>query len=89
MLQQGRPRRWVHGADGGVNFAVLSTHATAIELCLFTPMAGAQRQALPGRQPTSGTASRRRRGLVYGWWHKAPERGHRFNPNKLLLDPGP
>ena len=51
-LQEGRP--WPLGAhwDGeGVNFAVFSAHATAIELCLFDP-AGEheiERVALPER----------------------------------------
>ena len=94
-LQAGRP--WPMGAhvrDGGVNFAVFSEHATAIELCLFDEAGRVEwaRRALPGRSgdvwhgflPGAGA------GLVYGlrahgpWW---PERGHRFNPHKLLLDP--
>jgi glycogen operon protein len=94
-LQAGRP--WPMGAhvrDGGVNFAVFSEHATAVELCLFDAAGRVEwsRLALPGRSgdvwhgflPGAGA------GLVYGlrahgpWW---PERGHRFNPHKLLLDP--
>jgi glycogen operon protein len=94
-LQAGHP--WPMGAhfDGhGVNFAVFSTHAQAMELCLFDTD-GQQELArlplpchtvdvwhgyLPGAQP----------GLVYGlrahgpWW---PDKGHRFDASKLLLDP--
>ena len=80
--------------DGGVNFAVFSDHAEKIELCVFD--AGATRELkryalhaaadgvfhgfLDGVGP----------GLVYGLRAHgpyAPERGHRFNPHKLLLDP--
>ena len=88
-----------HGApDGpalpGVNFAVFSQHATRIELCLFDDEGRRelQRLTLPGRTgdvfhgflPDAGA------GLVYGLrahgpWR--PDRGHRFNPYKLLLDP--
>ncbi len=94
-LQPGRP--WPLGAhwDGhGVNFAVFSAHATAIELCLFDDPARAEQQrlALPGRSrdvwhgylPGAGP------GLVYGLRaHGAwdPQHGQRFNARKLLLDP--
>ena len=92
-----RGRAWPLGAtvDGeGVNFAVFSAHAESIELCLFDPDGRVEgtRTRLPGRSgdvwhgrlPAAGA------GLVYGWrahgaWQ--PERGLRFNPNKLLLDP--
>ncbi len=80
--------------DGGVNFAVASEHATCIELCVFDaegqrelrryaldgPFDGVFHGFLPGVGP----------GLVYGLRAHgpyAPERGHRFNPHKLLLDP--
>jgi glycogen operon protein len=90
-------RHWPLGAqwDGaGVNFAVFSQHATAVELCLFDAagVREVQRIALPGRTddvwhgwlPGAGP------GLVYGFrahgpWE--PHEGHRFNPAKLLLDP--
>ena len=94
-LQVGRA--WPLGAQvlaGGVNFVVASSHATAIELCLFDKRGQQelQRLPLPGRSadlwhgflPGAGPD------LVYGLrahgpWR--PDRGHRFNPNKLLLDP--
>ena len=80
--------------DGGVNFAVFSDHAEKIELCVFDaggarelkryvlhgPVDGVFHGFLPGVGP----------GLVYGLRAHgpyAPERGHRFNPHKLLLDP--
>ena len=94
-LQAGRP--WPLGAtvDGdGVNFAVFSDHASQIDLCLFDASGGTELERLPlpgrsgdvwhGRLP--GAAA----GLIYGLrahgsWR--PDRGHRFNPHKLLLDP--
>ncbi len=94
-LTIGRP--WplgAHADDGGVNFAVFSAHAERIELCLFD--AGGHhevaRRALPGRSGDvwHGRLDGARAGLVYGLrahgpWQ--PERGHRFNASKLLLDP--
>jgi isoamylase len=78
--------------DGGVNFAVVSEHATKIELCIFDAEGHERRLPLPGRAhdvrfgflPDAGP------GLVYGLRAHgpyAPREGHRFNPNKLLLDP--
>ena len=95
VLQPGQP--WPMGAtvDGdGVNFAVFSAHATQVDLCLFDAAGEVELARLPlparsgdvwhGRLPGAGA------GLVYGLrahgpWR--PERGHRFNPHKLLLDP--
>jgi glycogen operon protein len=86
-----------HGAiwDGkGTNFTLFSAHATKVEVCLFDP-SGTQeleRLELPeytdqfwhGYIPDVHPAS------VYGFRVHGPyepEAGHRFNPNKLLLDP--
>ena len=95
VLLPGRP--WPLGAhwDGqGVNFAVFSAHAQAMALCLLDDSGTVETSRLllpahtndiwhgylPGAAP----------GLIYGLrahgpWR--PDRGHRFNPNKLLLDP--
>jgi glycogen operon protein len=83
-----------HPVDGGVNLAVWSHHAERIEWCLFDALGERElaRHTLPGRTgdvfhgylPEAGP------GLVYGLRAHgpyAPEQGHRFNPNKLLLDP--
>ncbi len=78
----------------GTNFALFSEHATRVELCLFdaTGKVETQRLDLPameggiwyGYLPGIGP------GQLYGYRVHGPfepERGHRFNPAKLLLDP--
>ncbi|MBT9493553.1 MAG: glycogen debranching protein GlgX [Paucibacter sp.] len=80
--------------DGGINFAVFSEGATRIELCIFD--ASGQRELrryeLPGHDDAvfHGFLPDLGPGLVYGLRAHgpyAPEHGHRFNANKLLLDP--
>ena len=81
--------------DGdGVNFAVFSAHATRIEVCIFdeTGEREVDRIALP--EYTDEVWHGRIQGLgpgtLYGLRAHGPyepENGHRFNPNKLLLDP--
>jgi glycogen operon protein len=83
-----------HARDGGVNFAVFSDHADAIDVCLFDEggqhelrryrLRGPQDSVFQGFLPGAGP------GLVYGLRAHGPHRpeaGHLFNPNKLLLDP--
>ena len=94
-LLPGKP--WPLGAhwDGqGVNFAVFSAHASAIELCLFDDAGTLQTrcECLPGHTDDiwHGYLPNAAPGLIYGLraqgdWQ--PEHGHFFNPNKLLLDP--
>ncbi len=80
--------------DGiGVNFAVVSANATDVDVCFFDAEdRETGRFRLPGRTGEvfhgwiEGVAPGTRWGLrVNGPW--APERGHRFNPAKLLVDP--
>ena len=95
MIQAGRPNPLgVHFDGEGVNVAVFSEHATGIELCLFSDdgRQETERLVLPERSGpvwhayVPGLAPGARYGLrAHGPY--APERGHRFNPNKLLLDP--
>jgi glycogen operon protein len=82
--------------DGeGVNFALFSQHATAVELCLFDSREAvreSRRVALHERRGHVWHAFLPdvRPGQLYGYRVHGPyepERGHRFNPNKLLLDP--
>jgi glycogen operon protein len=80
--------------DGsGVNFALFSANAARVELCLFE--AGGKetaRIALPEytNEVWHGYIPELRPGQHYGYrvhGPYAPSEGHRFNPNKLLLDP--
>jgi len=80
--------------DGkGVNFAVYSAHATKVEVCLFDSSGKeTERIELPEYRDETwhGYVPDLRPGQVYGYrvhGPHAPEEGHRFNPNKLVLDP--
>ncbi len=82
--------------DGkGVNFSLFSAHATKVELCLFDDRAARRScsvSSCPNTPMRSGTATSAASGrdTVYGYRVHGPyepEQGHRFNPNKLLLDP--
>jgi isoamylase len=82
--------------DGnGVNFALFSENATAVEICLFDHENDTTESArgflpehshqvwhgyIPGVHPSQLYGFR-----VHGPYE--PEKGHRFNPNKLLIDP--
>jgi isoamylase len=80
--------------DGsGVNFALFSEHATAVELCLFD-----ERQRQTGRIPVPENTDQvwhvylpeLRPGQRYGFRVHGPydpANGHRFNPAKVVLDP--
>jgi isoamylase len=80
---------------GGVNVAIFSEHATKVELCLFDSAeakVAAETIALPERtyQVWHGYFPDLRPGQLYGFRVHGPyepEAGHRFNANKLLLDP--
>jgi isoamylase len=81
--------------DGlGINFAVFSAHAERMELCLFDPAGRHEttRYGLPEYtdQIWHGYLPDASAGVLYGYRAHGPydpTRGHRFNPNKLLLDP--
>lgn len=83
-----------HVVAGGINIAVFSEHAERIEMCVFdaSGVRELRRYALHG--PIDGVFHGHLpglgAGLVYGLRAHgpyAPDAGHRFNPNKLLLDP--
>ena len=79
--------------DGGVNFALYSEHATAVTLCLFdeqeqeiAQIALVEKTHHVWHVHVGGLSE----GAIYGYrvdGDYAPVEGHRFNPNKLLLDP--
>ncbi len=79
---------------GGVNFALFSAHAEKVELCLFDPEGRREtaRIALPGHTGDvwHGFVPDLTTGSLYGYRVYGPydpPNGHRFNPNKLLIDP--
>jgi glycogen operon protein len=91
----GDPRPRGASWDGeGTNFALFSTRAERVELCIFDAKGKreVERITLPeytdeiwhGYVPGLGP------GTLYGYrvhGPYAPEQGHRFNPHKLLIDP--
>ncbi len=94
MIQRGRPDHLGSHWDGqGVNFALYSSAAEAVELCLFDAdkqqvqcyrlpdqSDGVWHGYLPGCEPGQRYGYR-----VHGPW--IPSEGLRFNPSKLLIDP--
>ncbi len=93
-LQHGTPQPLGANWDGnGVNFALFSANAEKVELCLYDSDGRVEVERISltttddiwhGYLPDS------KPGTVYGYrvyGPYAPEQGHRFNPNKLLLDP--
>lgn len=81
--------------DGkGVNFALFSANATKVELCLFDENGQRELQRIELPEYTDEVwhvyIAGLEPGAVYGYRVHGPyepEAGHRFNPNKLLLDP--
>ena len=79
--------------DGkGTNFALYSENATKVELCLFDSQDKETRFALTEIQNYvwHGYLPNIHPGQRYGFRVHGlydPEEGHRFNPNKLLIDP--
>ena len=81
--------------DGrGTNFALFSANAEKVELCLFDNQGRREleRIELPERTEDvwHGYLNDVSPGQLYGYrvyGPYEPEHGHRFNPNKLLLDP--
>jgi glycogen debranching enzyme GlgX len=94
-IEEGLPHPLGSHWDGnGTNFALFSANATKVEVCLFDETGAHElsRIELPeytdqifhGYLPDVGP------GTFYGYRVHGPyqpEQGHRFNPNKLLLDP--
>jgi isoamylase len=94
-MKEGSPRpRGAHWDGKGVNFALFSANATKVEICLFDEPMGKETarielpeftdQVFHGYLPDIGP------GQFYGYRVHGPyepDAGHRFNHNKLLLDP--
>ena len=81
--------------DGlGVNFALFSAHASKVELCLFDAQGKQELERIELPEYTNeiwhGYLPDAHPGMVYGYRVHGPyepDAGHRFNPNKLLIDP--
>ncbi|MCU0838185.1 MAG: glycogen debranching protein GlgX [Rhodospirillales bacterium] len=81
--------------DGrGVNFALFSEHAERVELCLFDAAGKRETERLALPEYTNlvwhGYVEGLNPGQLYGYRVSGaydPRAGHRFNPNKLLIDP--
>jgi len=98
-VRSGRPLPLgVELRDGGANFAVFSRHATQVWIEFYEDASDAEPQELIGLDPEAN-----RTGDIWHVWVQGiqpgqlygyrvdgpydPERGHRFNPHKLLIDP--
>jgi glycogen operon protein len=94
-ISEGRPFPLGATWDGlGVNFALFSAHATKVELCLFDSDGETELERIELPEYTDevwhGYLPTARPGTVYGYRVHGPyepDAGHRFNPNKLLIDP--
>ena len=81
--------------DGsGVNFALFSENATKVELCLFDETGEHEAQRVELKEHTDlvwhAYLPDAMPGQIYGYRVHGPyepERGHRFNPHKVVLDP--
>ncbi|MEO0828876.1 MAG: glycogen debranching enzyme GlgX, partial [Pseudomonadota bacterium] len=81
-----------HVTEDGVNFAVFSENAEQVFLCLFSPDGKTQEAFLPLPERTGavwhGAVPGLKPGALYGFrvaGPHAPQEGHRFNVNKLLI----
>jgi len=94
-LRPGSPYPLGSTSDGlGINFAVFSGGAERIDLCVFDPSGRREIARMPLPEWTDevwhGYLPGARPGLLYGYRAHGPyepQRGLRFNPHKLLLDP--
>jgi isoamylase len=94
-VREGLPHPRGASWDGkGTNFAIFSAHATKVEVCVFDEKGEKELERITLPEYTNqiwhGYIPDLRPGSVYGYRVHGPyepENGHRFNPNKLLLDP--
>jgi glycogen operon protein len=95
LLRAGSPHPLGATWDGrGVNFAIFSEHAQRIDLCLFDRAGQRETQRLTLGERSGdawhGYVADLAPGQLYGYRVHGPydpANGHRFNPNKLLVDP--
>src|SRR6202522_2684618 len=94
-IQEGLPYPRGGTWDGkGTNFAVFSANATKVEVCIFDKTGAQELDRIELHEYTDqiwhGYLADIRPNTVYGYRVHGPydpNSGHRFNPNKLLLDP--
>ncbi len=94
-IREGHPHPGGATWDGlGVNFALFSANATKVELCLFDDAGEKEIERIVLPEYTDevfhGHLPDARPGTIYGYRVHGPYEpasGHRFNPNKLLVDP--
>jgi isoamylase len=94
-IREGLPHPRGATWDGkGTNFAIFSAHATKVEVCIFDENGEQELERIELPEYTNqiwhGYLPDVRPGAIYGYRVHGPyepENGHRFNPNKLLLDP--
>jgi glycogen operon protein len=94
-IREGKPFPLGATWDGlGVNFALFSANASRVELCLFDDRGERELERIELPEYTDevwhGYLPAARPGTVYGYRVYGPfepDAGHRFNPNKLLIDP--
>src|SRR5579872_3478061 len=94
IVWPGKPYPLGANWDGeGVNFALFSEHAEAVELCLFDQAGRRELHRVRVKEQTDQVwhcyLPEARPGLIYGYRVYGPydpAKGLRFNPHKLLLD---
>ena len=94
-IEPGSPTPLGASWDGsGTNFALFSQNATKVELCLFDPSGRRETNRIELPEHTHDVWHAYlpdvRPGQLYGYRVHGPyepSEGHRFNPNKLLVDP--
>ncbi len=94
-IREGLPFPLGASWDGlGVNFAIFSANATKVELCLFDSTGEQELERIELPEYTDeifhGYLPDAHPGLIYGYRVYGPydpQNGHRFNHNKLLIDP--
>jgi isoamylase len=95
IVREGKPFPLGATWDGlGVRIALFSANATKVELCLFDQNGKREIERIELPEYTDevwhGYLQSARPGTVYGYRVYGPfepDAGHRFNPNKLLIDP--
>ena len=95
VIKEGLPYpRGAHWDGNGTNFALFSANATKVEVCLFDTTGATETARIELPEYTDqifhGYLEDVGPGQFYGYRVHGPyepDAGHRFNPNKLLLDP--